>query len=179
MEIAAVLSSLRRLAAAGWALAGLAAMLAGAGCATVAPRALVLPPTSAPLPQPVAPGGELAAAESAAAGDRRDFALIGAGGSMEPLYRSGTAIVVRETGFRSLRPGQAVVYRHPHGHYVAHVLIAPTAGGWLAAGLAAKEPDRVLVTRANFVGVIRAAFAATAPVGPAGWGPGARTAGGP
>ena len=115
---------------------GLAALLALAGCATApATKVLMLPPSLAPLPRPVVPGQELAAAEAEAAGDRRDFALVGSGKSMEPLYRSGTAIVVRETGFRSLRPGQAVVYRHPRGYYVAHVLLAPTAGGWLVAGL--------------------------------------------
>lgn len=156
-----------------------AAMAVAAGCATQpAARAWVRPVSLAPLPLPVAPGRELAAAEAEAALDRRDFALVGSGGSMEPLYRSGTAIVVREVGFRSLAAGQAVVYRHPRGYYVAHVLVAPVAGGWLAAGLAATEPDAVKVTPANYVGVIRAAYAATQPTIPAQWDREARTAGG-
>lgn len=168
-----------RLLAAGMVV-GIAVLLGLAGCATApAPATVLRPPSLAPLPRPVAPGQELAAAEAEAACDRRDFALVGSGGSMEPLYRSGTAIVVRETGFRSLRAGQAVVYRHPRGYYVAHVLLAPTSGGWVVAGLAATEPDAVKVTPGNFVGVIRAAYAATQPTPAEAWGAGARTAGVP
>jgi hypothetical protein len=185
--VAATRSACARAARRGWLEAaaaiarglGLAVLLAGAGCATPPPKTLVLPPSLAPLPRPVVPGQELAAAEAEAACDRRDFALLGTGASMEPLYRGGTAIVVRETGFRSLRAGQAVVYRHPRGYYVAHVLLAPTAQGWLVAGLAAKEPDAVKVTPANFVGVIRAAYAAMPSLPAEAWGGGVRTAGGP
>lgn len=78
---------------------------------------------------------------------------------MEPLYRAGTAVVVHEQSFFTLRPGMAVIYRGSEGHCVAHVLIKELRGGWIAQGLNNCEPDRTLVTRENLVGVITAAYA--------------------
>ncbi len=104
-------------------------------------------------------GRELAAAEFHAARDHASFALIGAGDSMAPLYAHGTAIVVREQSFRTLRPGLPVVYRHRRGHYVAHSLVEFRRGGWVACGINNPEPDDELVTEQNFVGVIKAAYA--------------------
>jgi hypothetical protein len=114
----------------------------------------------APAPTLVQGGGELAAAERAAARDDACFVLVGAGRSMEPLYAARTAIVVREQSFRTLRPGMAVVYRNRANRYVAHFLLEELAGGWMACGLSNPTPDEELVTRANFVGVVQAAFAA-------------------
>jgi hypothetical protein len=79
---------------------------------------------------------------------------------MEPLYAARTAIVVREQSFRSLRAGMAVVYRSRANRYVAHLLVEELAGGWLASGLNNPTPDDELVTPANFVGVVLAAYAA-------------------
>eukprot|EP01034_Spumella_vulgaris_P006642 gene6642-8448_t len=82
---------------------------------------------TAPVPMLVQPGREMAMAERAAGEDVRCFALVGAGRSMEPLYASGTAIVVREQHFRTLRAGMAVVYRNRANRYVAHLLVEEMA----------------------------------------------------
>ena len=147
-------------------VASVAVVVAGflpGGCATVGPeRGSARVGGLAPTPVLVARGGELAAAEAQAARDSACFALIGAGRSMEPIYASGTAIVVREQSFGTLRPGLAVVYRNERGRYVAHVLVRELPGGWVVAGLNNAEPDTELVTRANFMGVIKAAYASAA-----------------
>ncbi len=114
---------------------------------------------ASPVPTLVACGHELAAAEAQAERDPRCFALIGAGRSMEPVYASGTAIVVREQSFRLLRAGQAVVYRNVRGRFVAHILVEESPDGWVVAGLNNGGPDRELVTAKNFMGVVLAAYA--------------------
>jgi hypothetical protein len=114
---------------------------------------------SVPMPTLVAPGSELAAAESYALRDPHCFALMGAGRSMEPLYASGTAIVVREQSFLMLRTGQIVVYRNARGRFVAHLLVQESAGGWSVMGLNNTEPDDEQVTANNYVGVVLAAYA--------------------
>jgi len=92
---------------------------------------------------------------------RRVFRRLSAAGrSMEPLYAARTAIVVREQSFRTLRPGMAVVYRNRANRYVAHLLVEELAGGWVASGLSNPTSDDELVTHANFVGIVQAAFAA-------------------
>lgn len=111
-----------------------------------------------PVPIPVAAGEALACAERAAREHEGDFALAGSGRSMEPLYVSGTAIVVHPTELHMLRPGMAVVYRNARGAYVAHVLLEKARGGWTVIGLNNREPDDVLVTENNLVGLIRAAY---------------------
>lgn len=140
----------------------LCAGLSLAGCATrraESHHALLL--RHAPAPILVPAGRELAAAESHAARDHACFALMGAGTSMAPLYASGTAIVVREQSYITLRPGMPVVYRHRRGHYVAHALLESRRGGWVACGINNPEPDDELVTELNFVGVIKAAYASS------------------
>ena len=141
-------------------LLGLVSFLGG--CATVptwSQTELVV--RNAPVPTLVQRGQELATAERAAARDEACFALVGAGRSMEPLYAHGTAIVVREQSFRTLRRGMAVVYRNQANRYVAHLLVEEVAAGWIASGLNNPAPDDELVTTANFVGVVQAAYAAT------------------
>ncbi len=131
------------------------------GCVTHSPRTnLDLFVRTAPVPSLVPPGKELAAAEAHAANDECSFALLGSGASMEPIYVSGTAIVVRERSYHSLRPGTPVVYRNHRGLYVAHMIVEQRRGGWLAIGVNSSKPDVELVTLDNFVGVIQAAYAA-------------------
>jgi hypothetical protein len=131
------------------------------GCTTYSPQAnMDLFVSTAPVPSLVTPGKEFAAAKAHAARDERCFALIGSGKSMEPMYVSGTAIVVHEQSFHTLSAGLPVVYRNRRGHYVAHMIVEPIRGGWLAIGLNNAKPDDELVTKDNYVGVIQAAFAA-------------------
>lgn len=148
----------RRLVA---ALALAASGLFFGGCSTYSPQGnMELFVSTAPVPSLVSPGKEFAAAKAHAARDERSFALIGSGKSMEPMYASGTAIVVREQSYLSLRAGMPVVYRNRRGHYVAHMIVQPVRGGWLAIGVNNAKPDNELVTRGNYVGVIQAAYAA-------------------
>jgi len=81
---------------------------------------------------------------------------------MEPVYLSGTAVVVRAGGFEHLHAGQPVVYESRRGMAVAHMLVRQTESGWIAAGLNNDLADGELVTRDNLVGVITQAFASKA-----------------
>lgn len=114
---------------------------------------------NAPLPQIVARGTELSSAEAAANRQRGCFAVSGAGTSMEPVYLSGTALVVRIGGYERLQRGTPVVYVSREGVSVAHMLVKQTPSGWIATGLANDNSDGELVTADNFVGVITQAFA--------------------
>ena len=146
---------------AGLALALATAGLLLGGCATYSPaNNLELFARTAPLPTLVAPGTEMAAAEALAAKGDYDMALHGVGSSMEPVYVSGTAIVVHPCSFRSLRKGMAVVYVNRRGHYVAHMLVEDMPKGWFAIGLNNAEVDDDYVTANNLVGVIKEAYTA-------------------
>jgi hypothetical protein len=138
----------------------LAGLLFG-GCATTSPsQQLDMFVRNAPLPTLVPRGKELATAEAAAAKTEGDFTLFGVGASMEPVYLSGTALVVHPTVYCALRPGQAVVYVNRKGFHVAHMLVERTAKGWVAAGLNNDGEDETLVTSNNLVGIIKGAYAA-------------------
>lgn len=144
------------------ALALAAAGLGFGGCTTYTPAGnMEMFVRTAPVPALVPHGKELAAAEADAAKDPNSFALMGSGKSMEPMYVSGTAIVVHEQSYTTLRAGMPVVYRNSRGYYVAHMLVEEMRDGWLAIGVNNAEPDQELVTRGNFVGVIQAAYAAS------------------
>ncbi len=131
------------------------------GCASVeanANRELFV--QRAPLPTLVPSHDVMTIAQRQAAATEGDFALMGAGESMEPYYRAGTALVVHPTSYHMLRPGMAVVYAKRSGGYVAHMLMRKTERGWLVMGLNNPTPDGAFVTEKNLVGIIRHAFAA-------------------
>jgi hypothetical protein len=138
----------------------LAAGLLTGGCAsTAANRDVALFTSVAPLPVIVAPGTELAQAERAAARQPGCLAVRGEGGSMEPVYPGGTAVVIRVGGYEHLRCGLPVVYRSRRGISVAHMLVRQTPGGWIARGLDNNAPDEERVTADNLVGIITQAYA--------------------
>lgn len=141
------------------AAAALGLLVGGCNTATSEPSNLMLFAENAPLPQIVERGSELAAAERAAKAQRGCFAVQGEGFSMEPMYVSGTAVVVRAGGYENLRCGQPVVYRTRSGMTVAHMLVRSTDYGWVAAGLNNGGNDVELVTADNLVGVITQAYA--------------------
>ncbi len=114
----------------------------------------------APLPTLVPSGQVLAAAEQRAAAHQGDFVLHGVGASMEPVYLSGTVVVVHPSAFHMLRRGMPVVYVNRRGYHVAHMLMEKVRGGWLAIGLNNADPDDTLVTPDNLVGIVRHAFVA-------------------
>ncbi len=143
------------------ALALAAAGVGLGGCTTYSPAGnMEMFVRTVPVPALVPDGKELAAAEAHAARDANSFALFGSGQSMEPMDVSGTAIVMHEQGFDTLRVGMPVVYRNSRGFYVAHMRVEEMRGGWRASGVNTEEPDEELVMRNNFVGVIQAAYAA-------------------
>jgi hypothetical protein len=147
---------------AGFALALAVSGLFFGGCATTSPgKSLDMFARNAPLPTLVPRGKELAHAEAAAAKNQGDFALYGVGASMEPVYLSGTAIVVHPTVYCALRPGQAVVYINRRGFHVAHMLVEKLAKGWVAVGLNNNSEDDDLVTSDNLVGTIKSAYIAS------------------
>ena len=113
----------------------------------------------APAPVMVQQGQELRAAEAAAQHLAGAQTFRGVGESTEPLYVSGTAIVVMPCEYTQLRAGMSVVYVNRNGRGVAHVLINEMPGGWIAQGVNNKEEDADLVTTANLVGVITQAYA--------------------
>ena len=113
------------------------------------------------LPVLVTKGQELRTAEAAASHLEGAEAFIGAGDSMEPVYASGTAIVVMPCDYRLLRPGMSVVYVNQDGRGVAHALVRETRDGWVAQGVGNPECDPDLVTARNLVGVITQAYASS------------------
>lgn len=141
------------------AVLAIAGLLVG-GCTTAAvDHNLLTFAESAPVPTIVARGQELYAAEQAAKAQHGCFAVRGEGSSMEPMYVAGTAVVVKAGGFQQLRRGMPVVYASRNGGAVAHMLVAQTPHGWVAAGLNNEGSDTELVTSDNLVGVITQAFA--------------------
>lgn len=113
----------------------------------------------APAPVLVTKGSELRTAAAAAAHVAGAQAFIGAGESMEPVYASGTAIVVTPCAYTELRPGMSVVYVNHDGRGVAHALVQETRDGWVAQGVNNPEQDTDLVTARNLIGVITQAYA--------------------
>jgi hypothetical protein len=136
------------------------------GCATHSSGNLATFVAQAPLPTLV-PRSEVGpAADRVAAMHEGDFVLRGIGRSMEPVYVAGTAVVVHPTAMHMLRKGMAVVYTNGRGGTVAHMLLEKNERGWVAIGLNNAEPDGVLVTDKNLVGIIKHAFVADDTVFP-------------
>jgi hypothetical protein len=142
------------------ALAMVGAVIFCSGCSTMSvQRDLGAIMAMGPVPQIVAKGQELLAAQQAAAQVRGGQAFRGLGDSMQPLYASGTAIVVTPCDFSKLRKGMQVLYVNHDGFGVAHVLVGDLPNGWIAQGVGNKDEDEDVVTPANFVGVITQVYA--------------------
>jgi hypothetical protein len=115
--------------------------------------------TESPAPEAVAPQDAWWLAEEFARARRNCEALVGSGGSMLPLYRDRTVVVVERMDMARLRPGMTVVFFGDSGRMVAHTLVARTPQGWVAQGLANREQDRTLVRARNYVGTVIKAYA--------------------
>jgi hypothetical protein len=92
----------------------------------------------------------------------RSTVLVGHGNSMLPLYPDGTILVVQEIAWRNLTPGMSVVYgadvNNPY-NLVCHVIEERASEReWSVRGLGNAEPDRILVTPENYIGVVIAAL---------------------
>ncbi len=86
------------------------------------------------------------------------FVLIGSGDSMQPLYPSGTILVMQPLPYSALERGETALYRSKACKIVAHVLIAKARDGWRVAGLNNRLHDMEPVQGGNLVGVVIAAF---------------------
>lgn len=86
------------------------------------------------------------------------FILVGSGNSMNPLYPSGTVLVLSRVAYDSLQPGQTVVYRNQQHKTVAHVLITKARDGWRVRGVNNRTHDMEPVVTTNLLGVVVAAF---------------------
>ena len=87
------------------------------------------------------------------------FVLVGGGESMQPLYASGTILVMQLCAYEKLERGQTALYRNKLSKVVAHVLVAKARDGWRSTGLNNRIHDMEPVVAENLVGVIIAAFA--------------------
>jgi len=76
---------------------------------------------------------------------------------MQPLYQSGTLLIVQPTSFEKLTRGMSVVFRS-RNRSIAHVLVAKTKDGWRTTGLNNRRHDYVCVNSDNILGVVVAAF---------------------
>lgn len=114
---------------------------------------------SSPVAEPVAPADAWWTAEQFAAEYEDCETLVGSGGSMMPLYRDRTVLVVQRMEMNELRAGMTVVFIGDSGRMVAHTLVAQTPRGWVARGLANRERDTTLVRHRNYIGTVIKAFA--------------------
>lgn len=145
----------------GWLAVAIAVGALFAGCSSITrPAPAEIFAELAPAPAQVPTQLVLVAAESQAALHEGDFVLVGAGESMLPLYRQGTAVVVHPTSYFMLKRGMPVVYRNRQGTPVAHLLVERSERGWIARGINNPAADEDLVTANNLIGVVKAAFAA-------------------
>ena len=146
-----------------FAFASLALVLLGAGCATtplqVTPPAVATAvPNLSPIAEEVSVADAWRLAETFAAARPHREVLIGRGGSMLPLYRDRTVLVVETMELGALRPGMTVVFLGEEGEAIAHTLVAKTAAGWIAKGLANSEVDPTPICFENYVGTVVKAF---------------------
>jgi signal peptidase I len=118
--------------------------------------------THTPAPKLVADGLQMNEAEKHAAARPGAVAFYGVGRSMEPLYAPKTAIVVEPIAYDDIKKGMTLVYRKANGGLVAHSVIDEDRRGYVVQGVNNDEPDAVSVNENNLVGVITAAYAATA-----------------
>lgn len=111
-------------------------------------------------PQPIAVARREAwrYAEQMAAQHDGAFVVRGDGASMEPLYPSGTVLVIERVSYDQLKRGATVIYRNQDGRPIAHVLVAPSRHGWRTAGLGNRHLDEELVSPENLLGVVMSAY---------------------
>jgi len=112
-----------------------------------------------PAPRLVAEGRQLKTAETAAAAIPGAQAFWGIGRSMEPLYATNTAVVVKGIDYEQIKKGMTVVYLKSTGVRVAHTVVGETTGGYLVQGVNNNEEDAELITPDNFIGVVVQAYA--------------------
>lgn len=91
------------------------------------------------------------------------FVVRGRGESMQPLYPSGTLLVVQPRPYETLQRGMTVMFRNSANHSITHVLVARTPDGWRTSGLNNRRADYLCVNATNIAGVVVAAFKESDP----------------
>lgn len=92
------------------------------------------------------------------------FAVRGEGTGMEPLYRSGTVVVVEEQPYGMLREGMSVMFNDHDNTRVVHYLLKRNPTGWTTLGLNQDDlEDDFPMTEKNYIGVVTMAFTPEAP----------------
>lgn len=122
------------------------------------PRLLAAIRHETPVAARVPASASWALAQAAALEIPGGRAFAGIGASMVPVFTAATSLVVAPREFAALRRGMTVVYRNSQGRLVAHALAAKMPQGWVAHGVGNDFEDDELVTAANLVGVVVAAY---------------------
>ncbi len=117
-------------------------------------------------PRPVSVAAYEAWSRAQALADESGDALVllGTGRSMQPLYPSGTILVLKQVAYDQLQRGQTALYRSKSDRAVVHVLITKARDGWRAKGLNNSLHDLEPVVADNLLGVVVAAFVPRKPV---------------
>jgi hypothetical protein len=140
--------------------AGLAASLLGGCASAIVPATETTVFENSPRAVPMSAREAWRMAEDYVAKHADCDVVVGSGGSMLPLYRDRTVLVIERMPMTALRPGMTVVFIGDSGRPVAHFLLRRTLGGWLAAGLNNRSIDNTLVHGKNYLGTVVRAFAA-------------------
>lgn len=83
----------------------------------------------------------------------------GDGDGMQPLYASGTVLVVEADDYRTLREGMSVMFRDPRGIRLVHFLLRRKQDGWATLGLnQGDQEDSGTLNRDNYLGTVIMAF---------------------
>ncbi len=117
-----------------------------------------------PRPVSVAASEAWSRARAMAAESGDALVLLGTGRSMQPLYPSGTILVLKQVAYHRLQRGQTALYRSKADRAVVHVLVAKARDGWRAKGLSNSIHDMEPVVAGNLLGVVVAAFVPQKPV---------------
>lgn len=112
---------------------------------------------ASPMPELASPSLARTKAQQLAITTPGAYVVRGRGNSMQPLYTSGTLLVVKPTPFEELKRGMSVVF-HSDDRSITHVLVAKTKDGWRTTGLNNRRHDYVPVNATNIRGVVIAAF---------------------
>ena len=137
-----------------WWFMGVGLSLSGCVAPSGAPPAL--------KPVPSSDVGRLQAwqdAEQVSARESGRETVIGSGDSMLPIFGDRTVLVLAPIDYANLKAGMQIGYVNRFGRRVVHVLLEPSAEGWLVQGLNNEFEDRERVTRSNLIGVVYASFA--------------------
>lgn len=80
------------------------------------------------------------------------------GFSMNPMFGSGSILLVNTSNALSVREGMVVIYRDQEGDLISHQVIAVHQAGYLTQGLNNPAPDPERIDRGRIEGVVFGVF---------------------